>query len=354
MHSGNKDIFRAGKSGDDAVGKPLQLYRHQEEAIRSATADRNYVLTTGTGSGKSLAYIIPIVNHVLRSGSGTGVKAIIVYPMNALANSQKEELSKFLDHGPWAERPVTFERYTGQEDLETREMILSQPPDILLTNYVMMELILTRHRDRNLVRALGDLRFLVLDELHSYRERQGADVALLVRRVREASGSASLRCVGTSATLSTEGGHSERQDRLAEVGSRLFGAEVLPDNVIGETLRRDHIRIPNPPDVLPANQFVDLYRTAGQELVGIEAREHTAQVSNDERIERERRFRAADLPVLYCSPTMELGVDISQLNVVNMRNVRAGPDEAGSRRSCLPTVPWVAATISTSSTIRNA
>ncbi len=86
-------------------------------------------------------------------------------------------------------------------------MILSQPPDILLTNYVMMELILTRHRDRNLVRALGDLRFLVLDELHSYRGRQGADVALLVRRVREASGSASLRCVGTSATLSTEGGH---------------------------------------------------------------------------------------------------------------------------------------------------
>ncbi len=117
-------------------------------------------------------------------------------------------------------------------------MILSDPPDILLTNYVMMELILTRHRDRGLVRALGGLRFLVLDELHSYRGRQGADVGLLVRRVREAAGSDTLRCVGTSATLSTEGGHDERRSRLAEVGSALFGAEVRPDDVIEETLRR--------------------------------------------------------------------------------------------------------------------
>ena len=182
MHPDAEPIFRLGKGETDAVGRQLPLYLHQEQAIRVAGADRNYVLTTGTGSGKSLAYIIPIVDHVLRVGTGGGVKAIIVYPMNALVNSQLEELDKFLKHGPWKNPPVRFGRYTGQDDADARVEIQKNPPDILLTNYVMLELILTRYTDRNLVRALGDLRFFVLDELHSYRGRQGADVALLIRR----------------------------------------------------------------------------------------------------------------------------------------------------------------------------
>ena len=106
------------------------LHRHQVEAIEAAANDRSYVLTTGTGSGKSLAYIVPIVDHVLRAGSGKGIKALVLYPMNALANSQYEELSKFLDHGPWIptydevpvgaakgrdRRPVTFAVFTGQQ-----------------------------------------------------------------------------------------------------------------------------------------------------------------------------------------------------------------------------------------------
>ena len=238
LHPRTEPIFRLGKDETDAVGRKLPLYLHQEQAIRVACADRNYVLTTGTGSGKSLAYIIPIVDHVLRVGSGGGVKAIIVYPMNALVNSQREELEKFLNYGPWKQPPVTFARYTGQDDAETREGIQRNPPDILLTNYVMLELILTRYIDRRLVRGFGNLRFLVLDELHSYRGRQGADVALLVRRLREASGSSEIRCVGTSATLSTEGDYESRKERLAEVGSRLFGAPVEASDIIGETLRR--------------------------------------------------------------------------------------------------------------------
>ncbi|MFO7279561.1 MAG: DEAD/DEAH box helicase [Thermoanaerobacterales bacterium] len=239
LHPQARAIFRVGKSPDDAVGKPMTLHRHQVDAIRAAQRGRSYVLTTGTGSGKSLAYIVPIVDHVLRSGSGKGVKAIVVYPMNALANSQYEELDKFLAHGPWGpDRPVTYARYTGQEDEEAREAILRRPPDILLTNYVMLELILTRYRDRQLVQRFGDLRFLVLDELHTYRGRQGADVALLVRRLREASGSPDLLCVGTSATLSTEGDHHDRQAKVAEIASLIFGTEVRPEDVISETLRR--------------------------------------------------------------------------------------------------------------------
>src|SRR5690606_5757726 len=130
--------FRIGKSAHDPVGRPMTLHQHQVDAIHAARAGRNYVLTTGTGSGKSLSYIVPIVDHVLRTGSGTGVKAVVVYPMNALANSQHDELRKFLAHGPWgATPPVTFDKYTGQEDDDERQRILQRPPDILLTNYVM-------------------------------------------------------------------------------------------------------------------------------------------------------------------------------------------------------------------------
>ena len=159
--------------------------------------------------------------------------------MNALANSQREELGKFLNHGPWGDRPpVTFGRYTGQDDMAARKAILENPPDVLMTNFVMLEYILTRFTDRRLVEAMKGLRFLVLDELHTYRGRQGADVALLVRRLREATQSPVVQCVGTSATLSTEGDHESRQKRLAEVGARLFGSDVNPAHVIGETLRR--------------------------------------------------------------------------------------------------------------------
>ncbi len=237
LHDSCRDIFRIGKSTADPRGDAMRLHRHQVDAIREARQGRNYVLTTGTGSGKSLSYIVPIVDHVLRNGSGKGVQAIVVYPMNALANSQEQELKKFLGFG-LGRPPVRAARYTGQEKGDEREAILQDPPDVILTNYVMLELILTRVRDQRLIRNSQGLQFLVLDELHTYRGRQGADVALLVRRVREACNASQLQCVGTSATLSTEGTFSDQRAAVARVASLLFGDEVLPESVIGETLRR--------------------------------------------------------------------------------------------------------------------
>lgn len=231
-------IFRIDKS-THSDGHPMQLHKHQAEAIEAARRGDNYVLTTGTGSGKSLSYIIPIVDYVLRNGSGKGIQAIIVYPMNALANSQFGELEKYLCFGyPEGKPPVTFEKYTGQEGKEKRSQILANPPDILITNYVMMELILTRVHDRQLIERARNMRFLVLDELHTYRGRQGADVAMLVRRLRDHCGEEKLQCVGTSATLAGEGTFVEQQQEVAKVATLLFGSEVKPNNVIGETLRR--------------------------------------------------------------------------------------------------------------------
>ncbi len=240
-----REIFRI--KPEDGPSRDLNLHRHQVDAIEVAATGADYVLTTGTGSGKSLAYIIPIVDAVLRERAKASdhpekkrIRAIIVYPMNALANSQAGELEKFLSRGLSVSTPrVTFRRYTGQESEAERQEIIQDPPDILLTNYVMLELILTRPREQDLVRAAEGLRFLVFDELHTYRGRQGADVALLARRVRLACKSdGKLQMVGTSATMSTGGTVDDQKREVANVASLLFGVPVTPDHVIGETLRR--------------------------------------------------------------------------------------------------------------------
>ena len=123
---------------------------------------------------------------------------------------------------PQGSRPCAFARYTGQEKGAEREAIRSNPPDILLTNYMMLELLLTRREDRELVRAAQGLRFLVFDELHTYRGRQGADVALLIRRCRQAFGGHDIICIGTSATMASEGLHGR-----AEAGSGQGRADAL-------------------------------------------------------------------------------------------------------------------------------
>lgn len=234
-------IFRL-KHQENLSGEPLRLHRHQTDAIEIASRGKSYVLTTGTGSGKSLGYFIPIVNDVLRrkrtGNAGKGITAIVVYPMNALCNSQLEELQKYLRLGYGeGNEPVTFARYTGQESTEERDQIAKNPPDILLTNYVMLELIMTRFlpSDEAVRQHAAGLRFLILDELHTYRGRQGADVAMLVRRVRERFNDR-LLCIGTSATMASRDSARDQNAEVAHIASRLFGAEVYSDNVVTETL----------------------------------------------------------------------------------------------------------------------
>lgn len=223
-------------------GIPLSLYKHQEQSIALAAQGESYVVTTGTGSGKSLCFFVPIVSAVLaekRKSPTRRTRAIIIYPMNALANSQLEELDKFVANVS-GERPITFDRYTGQENTEERRRISDNPPDILLTNFMMLELLMTRQDelDRKVIGNCAGLRFLVLDELHTYRGRQGADVALLVRRVRERLSPQKLQCIGTSATMASEGSLDDKSRVVARVASRLFSIDIPESNVIVETLER--------------------------------------------------------------------------------------------------------------------
>ncbi len=122
LHVECRRFFQRYKDPAGGGGKPLLLHPHQVDAIRVAATGTSYVLTTGTGSGKSLVFIVPIVDPVLRAGAGQGVSAVVVYPMNALANSQAGELQKFLCRGyPEGKPPVRFARYTGQETEEERD-----------------------------------------------------------------------------------------------------------------------------------------------------------------------------------------------------------------------------------------
>ncbi len=227
-----------------------RLYKHQYEAILRGLRGEPFVVTSGTGSGKSLTYWIPIFHHILtHEPERRSTRAILIYPTNALVNSQLDTLCAW-KNSFGSSFPISFERYTGQESLKDKERIRAERPHILLTNYVMLELMLSRPAEAPFVdRTLAELAFLVVDELHSYRGRQGADVALLIRRLRERCGNPNLVCIGTSATMTSESGSTKRKEAVAEFASRMFGTEVRPENVIEEEVERRYTHPPSPAEL---------------------------------------------------------------------------------------------------------
>jgi superfamily II DNA/RNA helicase len=250
LHPKTADIFQRD-------GNPIQLFKHQEEAIRKAAAGENFVVTSGTGSGKSFCYFIPIVDYIVRQQQAPRRPiALIVYPMNALVNSQYhtlEQLRQRYEARYGANTfPVRFAKYTGETTEAERQELRENPPHILLTNYVMGELLLVRPEDKRFLPRLWEeraragrngspdegLRFLVFDELHTYRGRQGADVAMLIRRLKEHAASERLIHIGTSATMVSRPGASaeERRKAVADSAGRFFGVAFEPSQVIEETL----------------------------------------------------------------------------------------------------------------------
>lgn len=221
------------------------FYRHQQEAIQLGIGGNEFVVTSGTGSGKSLTYIATIFNHILNHiGTIQGkIQAVIVYPMNALINSQYEEIKKY--QTSFEEKgghfPIKYAKYTGQEGEAERVEIRQNPPHILLTNYMMLELLMTRGGDDVILRKniLQNIRFLVFDELHTYRGRQGSDVSVLIRRMK-ASASNKITCIGTSATMvaSDTATLQEQRQKVAEIGSSIFGSTISSDNIINEYLEK--------------------------------------------------------------------------------------------------------------------
>ncbi|MFV2072723.1 MAG: DEAD/DEAH box helicase [Thermoanaerobaculales bacterium] len=234
---------------------PDVLYVHQENAIRRAVQrGRNLVVATGTGSGKTEAFLIPILDRLLREiDDGTiaepGVRALLLYPMNALANDQIDRLRSILSTLP----EITFGRYTGETKYglqEARDLFISRhgvdpqpnelicrdemretPPHILLTNYAMLEYLLIRPDDSALFGG-EKWRFVVLDEVHTYSGAKGIEIAMLLRRLKDrvaCSETGVIQCFATSATL---GSSVEDHPRIAAFVSDLFGEEFSSDDVV--------------------------------------------------------------------------------------------------------------------------
>lgn len=233
------------------------FYLHQEKAIRKAVGDsRNLVVATGTGSGKTEIFIITILNTLFRQQeSGLhnhGVRALLLYPMNALVNDQLKRLRELLKSCP----EITFGRYTG-ETLEqqskaeekykkmhgsdplpnehiSRVTMRETPPHILLTNYAMLEYLLLRPQDNMFFdgKFSGDWRFIVLDEAHTYSGAKGIEMAMLLRRLKDRvvqSEPGRLQCIITSATL---GGGEDDYPQVAHYAAQLCGEEFATEDVI--------------------------------------------------------------------------------------------------------------------------
>lgn len=220
---------------------PFPLYRHQVEAIKLGVNGQDFIVTSGTGSGKSVTYLATIFNNILNNQKNGLIKAIIVYPMNALINSQEVEIQRFKDsyeESTGKSFPITAKKYTGQESQAEREQILENPPHIILTNYMMLELILTRPREKKLRNNIfNNIQYLVFDELHTYRGRQGADVAMLIRRINH-SATNKLVCIGTSATMSSGENSQDKNKLVADFASKIFGHSMTEDQIINEFLEK--------------------------------------------------------------------------------------------------------------------
>lgn len=224
------------------------LYQHQERAIRKVCAqNRNIVVATGTGSGKTETFLVPIFNHLFREDEagtlGPGVRALLLYPMNALANDQLARLRLLLANCP----KITFGRYTGEtrdkhsealelyrkthhfgplpNELISREQMRTSPPHILLTNYAMLEYLLLRPEDSVFFDGeyAGSWKFIVIDEAHTYSGAKAIEMAMLLRRLKDridCSEPGRLTCIATSATL---GSGKKEFGKIAEFASELFG-----------------------------------------------------------------------------------------------------------------------------------
>jgi len=255
IHQKCAKVFSLNPTEEDS--DPINPYQHQSESLRIILEkNQNTIITTGTGSGKSFCFGIPIVSRCLeqKEKGVQGIKAVIVYPMNALANSQYDDFAERLhssglkialytgDTKTNPEEAVQYlkesaEREPYDSEILSREEIQNNPPDILLTNYVMLDLILTRFEDRKLfpTHHKGVLEFIVVDEIHTFSGKKGADLACLLRILKERTGTTGkVRCIGTSATVQSAEGETA-QDLITKFAEDIFGEEFYPENVVRES-----------------------------------------------------------------------------------------------------------------------
>ena len=218
-------------------------YTHQMKAFQRLTghAPQPTLVATGTGSGKTECFMYPLLEHCAAT-TAPGIKALVIYPMNALAQDQARRFAEEVHNQEGLRGKVTVGLYTGDSSrgrtvmsadsvIADRDTLQRNPPDILLTNYKMLDFLLIRPKDRELWRhnEAGMLRYLVVDELHTFDGAQGTDLACLVRRLKDRLDSSDdLACVGTSATVGDD------IVALTNYASNVFDTRFGEDSVLRE------------------------------------------------------------------------------------------------------------------------
>ena len=244
--------FRQGTLSRDyfeSFTMPYTPFLHQERAFQRLTgsAARSTLISTGTGSGKTECFLYPIIDHCYRHRGERGIKALIIYPMNALANDQAKRIARLIAEDDRLKGNVTAGLFVGQDPkgqgqmMMTENMIITHkdtlraaPPDILLTNYKMLDYLLIRPIDFPLWQhnAPESLKYLVVDEIHTFDGAQGTDLACLLRRLksRVKAPKEHVCCIGTSATL----GADEDAEALRAYAEEIFDEPFDEQAVISE------------------------------------------------------------------------------------------------------------------------
>lgn len=258
-------------------------YSHQLAAWEAALEEQKSVLVTaGTGAGKTECFLIPVLQDcLLRARSGGGVRAILLYPLNALIESQRERLRAWAEgldgrvrfallNGDTPETENKLHVRSDQIELRSRKAIRERPPEILVTNITMLEYLLLREADQAILQASqGALRWIVLDEAHTYAGSQAAEMALLLRRVRGAFGvgPGDVRLIATSATI---GGESDASEKLADFAAALAGQ--AKENVA--VIEGQEVTPELPPAGADTPLNVGSFQKYGSEELGLELQRH--------------------------------------------------------------------------------
>lgn len=215
-------------------------YQHQIRSWRllAEQEKKSLVITTGTGSGKTECFMVPIINDLVNQAerdpaSLEGVQALFIYPLNALINSQQERLLAWTSpfkvavrfclyngNTPEIQKAEDQQRYPSQ--VGSRQALRQSPAPILITNTTMLEYMLIRNADKPILeKSKGKLKWIVLDEAHTYLGSQAAELSLLLRRAMLAFGvdPNSIQFIATSATIGNDRNAEERlKDFLADLG----------------------------------------------------------------------------------------------------------------------------------------
>ena len=232
----------------EAIHPAYLPYVHQQKAFERLTGDdgRSTLVATGTGSGKTECFLYPILEYCYQHRGERGIKALIIYPMNALATDQAKRIAELIYGSPELRGNVTVGMYVGGQEHEPsrtmsengvitdHETMLNNAPDILMTNYKMLDYLLVRPKDALLWQdnEPETLKYIAVDEMHTFDGAQGTDLACLLRRLKRRLGiyDGYLCCIGTSATMGTK----ENNGSILSYAEEIFGEPFDKDAIITE------------------------------------------------------------------------------------------------------------------------